>query len=207
MAKSSRVLLVEEQPATRAGLILAIRGALPDAAIVPASSGPEGRTLLADQAFDLALFDFSISGGGGLAGLLDLLEVAGDTPVLVVCARCNTLVVSIVRGLDIAGVVGKADPLDTISAAIRQVMGGASIFPETAPPERGAAAAPISFSRAQLRVLTALGTGQLNKQIAGDLGVTEATIKAHLSAIFRKLGVTNRTQALLRARSLFPESA
>jgi DNA-binding NarL/FixJ family response regulator len=63
-----------------------------------------------------------------------------------------------------------------------------------------------SLSGAQRRVLLALAGGDLNKQIAADLGVSEATIKAHLSAIFRKLGVTNRTQAILMMRPLLQPS-
>jgi len=59
-----------------------------------------------------------------------------------------------------------------------------------------------SLSGAQRRVLLALASGDLNKQIAADLGVSEATIKANLSAVFRKLGVTNRTQAILMMRPL-----
>ncbi|PAX06763.1 helix-turn-helix domain-containing protein [Sphingomonas lenta] len=59
-----------------------------------------------------------------------------------------------------------------------------------------------SLSAAQRRVLFALADGRLNKQIAGELDITEATVKAHLSAIFRKLGVLNRTQAILAVRDM-----
>jgi len=133
-----------------------------------------------------------------------LLKVTSGSPVLVVCARCEALTISILRSLKVAGVVAKADPLDVITSAVRRILAGEAVFPES---DQVPGAAPVEFSQAQLRVLAALGTGQLNKQIAGNLGVTEATIKAHLSAIFRKLGVTNRTQAMLRARTLFAHAA
>jgi len=202
--QSVQILVIEEQPATCQGLIAAIRQALPATAIATAHSGGQARALIADQSFDLILFDFSLPCEGGLAGLMALLKVTSGSPVLVVCARCEALTISILRSLKVAGVVAKADPLDVITSAVRRTLAGEAVFPES---DQVPGAAPVEFSQAQLRVLAALGTGQLNKQIAGNLGVTEATIKAHLSAIFRKLGVTNRTQAMLRARTLFAHAA
>ena len=83
---------------------------------------------------------------------------------------------------------------------------GATVFPdpEIAPRQRGQAirCSLQKLSQAQFRVLLALSDGRSNKQIAGDLGVTEATIKAHLSATFRKLGVQNRAQALIAMQPL-----
>lgn len=196
--------MIEEQPATSEGLALAIRQAEPAAAVAVANGGTAARSLLDQDGFGLILFDFGLPDGGGLSGLMHLMTLARGVPVLVVCARYDRLLVSILRSLDVAGVIAKSDPLDTVRSAIVRTLSGQRVFPEEVG-DTGAAA--IGFSQAQLRVLAALGTGQLNKQIAGDLGLTEATIKAHLSAIFRKLGVTNRTQAMLRARSLFSDPA
>lgn len=204
MSQGVDVLLIEEQPATSEGLALAIRQAVPAAAIAVANGGPDARTLLDQDGFGLILFDFGLPDGGGLGGLMHVLALARGVPVLVVCARYDALLVSILKSLNVAGVIAKSDPLDAVRAAIVQALSGQRVFPDDFVP---AGAASDSFSQAQLRVLAALGTGQLNKQIAGDLGLTEATIKAHLSAIFRKLGVTNRTQAMLRARSLFSDPA
>ena len=104
-----------------------------------------------------------------------------------------------------AGFLSKRQPLETIIAAIEMILNGGRVFP----PSPGANAQVDqlrkkmdSLSGAQRRVLLALAGGDLNKQIAADLGVSEATVKAHLSAIFRKLGVTNRTQAILMMRPM-----
>nr|WP_281422894.1 LuxR C-terminal-related transcriptional regulator [Sphingomonas yunnanensis] len=90
-------------------------------------------------------------------------------------------------------------PLDTIAAQLRAIDGGQSIFP---PADAALATSDLkarldTLSPAQLTVLMALADGRSNKEIARELDVTEATIKAHLTAAFRKLGVSNRTQALL----------
>lgn len=197
--------MIEEQPATSEGLALAIRQAEPAAAVAVANGGTAARSLLDQDGYGLILFDFGLPDGGGLSGLMNLMAMARGVPVLVVCARYDRLLVSILRSLDVAGVIAKSDPLDTVRSAIVRTLSGQRVFPDEVGGGGGAAA--VSFSQAQLRVLAALGTGQLNKQIAGDLGLTEATIKAHLSAIFRKLGVTNRPQAMLRARTLFSDPA
>jgi len=107
------------------------------------------------------------------------------------------------------GFIPKSAASDTIGAAIGRVLDGE----RWAPPE--ALAAPgigrdeyevaqrlRELTPQQFRVLQMLGAGRLNKQIAYDLGVSEATIKAHVTAILRKLGVTNRTQAVLMAGRL-----
>ncbi len=108
--------------------------------------------------------------------------------------------------LGAAGYLSKGLPLDETLLALRTVLAGGTAFP--APTAAGNGTNDVMHRRigvlsgAQLRVLIALAGGRLNKQIAGELGVTEATIKAHLTAIFRKLGVNNRTQAILAVQPL-----
>jgi len=112
--------------------------------------------------------------------------------------------------LGAAGYISKGLPLDETLLALRTVLAGGTAFP--APTAAGNGTNDVMHRRigvlsgAQLRVLIALAGGRLNKQIAGDLGVTEATIKAHLTAIFRKLGVNNRTQAILAVQPLLGEA-
>ena len=110
--------------------------------------------------------------------------------------------------LGAAGFIPKSSSLDEIVEAVTCLIAGMSWAPdvEDAPEENNAAERLASLTAAQQRVLVGLQKGLLNKQIAYDSGISEATVKAHMTAIFRKLGVHSRTQAVLAAkRWLMPE--
>ena len=107
--------------------------------------------------------------------------------------------------LGAAGFIPKSAALPIMVEAIAAILSGDGWAPDVgAPgPEEGDLEARIaSLTPSQLRILEGLRAGRLNKQIAFDLGVTEATIKAHLTSVFRKLGVHNRTQAVILAQSI-----
>ena len=107
--------------------------------------------------------------------------------------------------LGAAGFIPKSAALPTMVEAIRVILEGDSWAPEVeaaGEEEADLQARIASLTPSQLRILEGLKVGRLNKQIAFDLGVTEATIKAHLTSVFRKLGVQNRTQAVILAQSL-----
>lgn len=130
-------------------------------------------------------------------------------PILIITASDDLRLAGIARDLGAAGFVSKCTPLDTIADVIGRTVQGERTFPDVpAPP--GAASLKHrleTLSDAQRRVVFALADGRANKQIAHDLSVTEATVKAHLTAIFRQLGVTNRTQALLALQPLLSGAA
>ena len=130
-------------------------------------------------------------------------------PIVIISARQQPELIAAARALGAAGYLSKAQPLDALLGSLKRVLAGEVVFPAGAKgAEAGAARDRIAvLSGAQLRVLLALADGRLNKQIAGDLGVTEATVKAHMTAIFRKLGVNNRTQAILAMQPLLGEPA
>ena len=130
-------------------------------------------------------------------------------PVVMVSAREEPAVVR--RALDhgAMGFIPKSSDAATLAGALRQVLDGERWAPEAAldaapiPDEERAIAARVrELTPQQFRVLQTLGAGLLNKQIGYELGVSEATIKAHMSAVLRKLGATNRTQAILLAGKL-----
>ncbi|WP_225910284.1 response regulator transcription factor [Brevundimonas pondensis] len=107
--------------------------------------------------------------------------------------------------LGAAGFIPKSAALPVMVEAITAILSGEAWAPDVgAPgPEEGDLESRIaSLTPSQLRILEGLRAGRLNKQIAFDLGVTEATIKAHLTSVFRKLGVHNRTQAVILAQSI-----
>jgi len=126
-----------------------------------------------------------------------------DVPILVVSSAEGAAAAEEVRAFGAIGFLSKDSDLSAIEAAIAGALGGRA-------PRPAAAQTPLDTIRSevaqltpmQIKVLLAVLDGQLNKQIAHSLGISEATVKAHMTAIMRKLDVSNRTQAALVARSL-----
>ena len=176
-----------------------VRTVLPGAEVT-AARPEEGTTLLRQHRYDVVIHDFAAAGRDRLGTFMALMEEAALTPVLVIADRSDPVVIGAVLALHAAGLVNRAELPTALSGALERIYGGDHGFEAT-----DVALVPVEhrLTWGQLRVLLALGEGRLNKQIADDLGVSEATIKAHLSAIFRKLGVLNRTQALIAAGALF----
>ncbi|MBS0589642.1 MAG: response regulator transcription factor [Proteobacteria bacterium] len=206
------VLIADDHPLFRAALNQSVHAALPEAEIAEASDLPSTMARLADAPdTDMILLDLHMPGSLGVSGLA---RVRGQFPavaVLVVSAHDDARIVRRVLDHGAAGFVSKGAPSTEIAAAVRCVLDG----DEWIPPHLAAqvAALPIDthertlarhlaqLTEQQHRVLALVAIGLLNKQIADRLGIQERTVKAHLSAIFERLGVRNRTQAsgLLRA--------
>lgn len=201
MELGGHVLIADDHPLTREGLALAVKAAMPGVVIDHAGSIAAAAAHAAARGrYRLVLLDFVLPDAHGFSGFLQLQHLLGATPIAMVSARQEAMIVEAARALGAAGFLYKSRPLDELATTLRQIDAGHPSFPETASSNVAAGNARDrigSLSGAQLKVLLALADGRLNKQIANDLGVTEATVKAHLTAIFRKLGVTNRTQALL----------
>lgn len=210
--QGGRVLIADDHPLTREGLALAARAALNGASVDTAGSIDEALVALRERSpYRLILLDFVLPDAHGFSGLMQLQHVAGTTPIAMISAREEPALVEAARALGAAGFLYKTRPLDTLVAALREIAAGGTAFPAIAAATH-AGSAPLreriaSLSGAQLRVLIALADGRLNKQIAGDLDVSEATVKAHLTVIFRKLGVGNRAQALLAVQPLLGDLA
>ncbi len=208
--RGGHVLIADDHPLTREGLSLAVRSALPGIAVDTAGTIAESETALAARkVYRLILLDFMLPDARGYSGLLRLQYLAGGTPIAVVSAREDMQLVEAAKALGAAGFLFKSRPLDEIATAVRRIEGGESMFPpqvRSSDVISGARSRISDLSGAQLKVLLALADGRLNKQIASDLAITEATVKAHLTAVFRKLGVTNRTQALLAMQPLLGDA-
>jgi DNA-binding NarL/FixJ family response regulator len=205
-------LLADDHPLIREGLALAARVAMPELTIDSVGSIAEAEAAIArHRGYRLALLDLMLPDARGFSGFLRLQHALGDVPIVIVSAKQQPELIEAARALGAAGYLSKALPLDETLASLRSILAGKTVFPPVnmrVQTDVGDARARIAdLSGAQLRVLMALADGRLNKQIAGDLGVTEATIKAHLTAIFRKLGVNNRTQAILAIQPLLAEQA
>ena len=198
---SARVLIADDHPLTREGLGLAARSAGPGLVIDYAGSVAEAEALASrHKGYRLAILDLVLPDAHGFAGFLRVQHALGRIPIVLISALYSPELVETARALGAAGYLSKTQPLDALVPELRAALGGATLFsslPAAAPSVERARAGLARLSGAQLRTLLATADGRSNKQIAGELGVTEATVKAHLSASFRKLGVRNRAQAML----------
>ncbi len=205
-----RVLIADDHPLMVGGLRQAVLAAAPDAEIAVAHDFDSMVAALdASPDTDLVLLDLTMPGARGFSGLLFLRSERPSTPVIVVSGNEERAVIRHCMEFGAAGFIPKTNSLDTMRAAIAQVLDGG----RWTPPDFDLNAAPNGESSAmarrlasltpqQIRVLMMLSQGLLNKQIAYELGVSEATVKAHVSAIFQKLGVESRTQAVILATKI-----
>lgn len=206
------ILIVDDHPLVSAALTLAAQAARPGVEVRTAVTLAEAEARGRGDPPTLVLLDLMLPDAQGFAGLAALRALWPDTPVAIVSSRDDGAVVERSMGLGAAGFIPKSAPMDRMVAAIRSLLSGGpvpgSAAAATAPRGRDDAADRIAaLSAAQLRVLRAVANGAQNKRIAQDLDLAEATVKSHLAAIFRKLGVANRTQAVLALRAYDLEDA
>ncbi|GJD50666.1 Transcriptional regulatory protein DegU [Methylobacterium crusticola] len=205
MGSETTIVVADDHPLFRGALRGAVTTLLPGARIVEAS-GLEALTAHLDQEpeVDLVLLDLTMPGVQGFSGLIYLRAQHPALPVVIVSANEDPVVIRRALDFGAAGFIPKSLDIDQIGEAIRQVLAGGTWVPpdielsasedkETADLMRRLA----TLTPQQVRVLMMLSEGLLNKQIAYELGVSEATVKAHVSAILQKLGVESRTQAVI----------
>ncbi|KQP45680.1 LuxR family transcriptional regulator [Brevundimonas sp. Leaf280] len=199
-----RIVVADDHPLFRAALRSAVDKAAPGAEVVECASLAEARAAMVAGSVDLLLLDLKLSDSEGMAGLAAVRAEQPTVPVAVVSASEDAPVVRHALGLGAAGFIPKSSSLPQMVEAIAAILAGDSWAPDVPEADDDLAGRVASLTPSQLRILEGLKAGRLNKQIAFDLGVSEATIKAHLTSVFRKLGVHNRTQAVILAKSLDP---
>ena len=201
MVQAPRVLIVDDHPLFRDALETALECAYPaGAAASHASSLSDALARLQADDVDLVLLDLNLGDSAEFEGLTRLRAARPDCPVVVVSATETPEAFETARMLGAAGYLPKSMSLDDLSAALATTLDGGQWFPECVGkslPANCAAERIASLTPAQRRVLARLSDGRLNKQIAYEMDISVATVKAHMTAIFRKLGANNRTQALL----------
>jgi DNA-binding NarL/FixJ family response regulator len=202
-----RILIVDDHPLFREALKGALAGGLPGAVIEAAGSFDAAAALLEKGAErDLVLLDLKMPGVQGLSGLVYLRAQYPGVPVVIVSASEDQDIMRRALDLGVAGFIPKSSTIETIVSAVAAVIRGEVWMPPGYAPSGagdadadGIARRLATLSAQQIRVLMMLRAGLLNKQIAYELGVSEATIKSHVSAILLKLKVSSRTQAVIAA--------
>lgn len=200
-----RIIIVDDHPLFRAALRQTLGGREGSASIGEAGDlAGLSAALETDRDCDLVLLDLNMPGVRGFSGLLLLRAQYPDIPVMIISAVEDSVVIRRAFELGAAGYLSKAAGPSKIRAAIDTVLAGEIFVPEgsdiaeqdnqSALMERLASLTPQ-----QVRVLMMLSDGLMNKQIAYQLSISEATVKAHVSAILQKLGVDSRTQAVIAA--------
>lgn len=211
MGDRARIIVADDHPLFREALQQALTPMLEGVRFTEAESFESLQDAVAeDEDADLVLLDLEMPGAHGFSVLAWLRAHHPALPVLVVSATSDPGVMRRAVDFGASGFIPKSSRVETISEAIAAVLDGEIWLPEAAlglddpsPSEDGELARRVaSLTPQQFRVLELLAAGRQNKQIAADLQVSEATVKAHVTAVFRKLGVRSRTQAAVAARRL-----
>ena len=198
---AQRIIIADDHPLFRTALSHAVAKVWPDAEIVEASSAGEARCEV-EQGAEALLLDLHMEDSNGLSALMDFRQDHPALPVIIVSASEEPRVYAAANQLGAAAFIPKSASLDEMREALFCVREGDSCFPDSEDETDDDLARIASLTPAQRRILGQLNEGLLNKQIAYELDISEATVKAHITAIFRKLGVVNRTQAVLLAGKL-----
>ncbi len=206
MTDRLRVLVADDHEAVREGLRWMLRADDAVEVVGEAGDGEELLHLLDTVECDAVLLDLSMPGMGGL-DVLAALNAAGRTlPIVVLTMHDDASHVDRALALGASGYILKSAPRDEIIRALRAATsGGAYVQPSLAKPllarhilagSGGADDSPVQLTPRQLQLLRALAAGRANKELAHDLGISEATVKGHLKELYAKLGVTSRAGAV-----------
>jgi DNA-binding NarL/FixJ family response regulator len=209
-AVSHRLIIADDHPLFRGALREAVGGLFQGVEIAEAGSFDEvAHELDRGADVDLVLLDLAMPGVRGFSGLMYLRAQYPAVPVVVVSANEDPAVIRRCMDFGASGFIPKTAGIDSMRAAVGQVLAGGVWTPPDIDLGRAADAAATelvarlaTLTPQQVRVLMMLSEGLLNKQIAYELGVSEATVKAHVSAILQKLGVDSRTQAVIAAAKI-----
>ncbi|MCQ4310452.1 response regulator transcription factor [Pseudomonas stutzeri] len=208
-----KILIADDHPLFREAIHNVIQDGFPDSEILETADLDSALAMtLENDDLDLVLLDLNMPGMHGLNGLINLRNEAPTIPVVIVSAEQDKQIVLQAITYGACGFITKSSPRTQMTEAIEQILNGNVYLPsdiirsqnannrrsqhheQSIPPELLQA-----LTRKQLLVLERMTKGESNKQIAYNLDIAETTVKAHVSAILRKLNVHNRVQAILSA--------
>lgn len=212
MPTAATLIVADDHPLFRAALREAVTRLLPQARIIEAGSLKMlEEAVQANPSADLILLDLRMPGAQGFSALVHLRARYPSIPVAVISAAESASIVRRSLEFGASGFIPKSTGIDRIGTMLRDLLDGKLALPEDyvepsserGEPDREMARKVSRLTPQQLRVLFLLAEGHSNKTIAQDLRVSEATIKAHVTVILRKLDLERRTQAALLAQRLF----
>jgi DNA-binding NarL/FixJ family response regulator len=209
----TKILIVDDHPMFREALRGAVKLALANADVFEAGSIDAAcEVIRAEPGIEIVLLDLSMPGTSSFDGLMLLRSSFPRIPIMVVSGLDDPRIVQGAIRLGAAGFVPKSVDKPTLAQALSEVLSGAVFVPDELAQGLSASSTPgktsdianrlAELTPAQLRVLQLIRHGRLNKQIAHELGVSETTVKAHVSEILRKLNVVSRTQAVIETAQL-----
>lgn len=207
---TQKIILADDHPLFRGALSAAVNQAAPGRTLLETNTLEETLKALEAGPVELICLDLHMSDSSGFIGLAELRRAHPSAPVVVISASQAPGVAARALEFGASGFIPKTAAMSELTEALKAVLEGDVWAPDESsdPQAREAAEAAAKIAQltpAQMRVLQGLAAGLLNKQIAYDMGISEATVKAHVTAIFRKLDVINRTQAVLVAQALIVE--
>jgi len=202
LAESVKVLVIDDHPLFRDALELAlIKSKVAPENIQTFSNITDAIAAMRQASYSLVLLDLNLADSKDFEGLSKIRAINNTIPVIIVSATESKEAFTTAAALGASGYIPKSSALDDINSSIEKVLSGKQAFPDNMSDSEtanlNAAQKLRSLTPAQTRVMSCLSDGLLNKQIAFEMSISEATVKAHMTAIFRKLGANNRTQALL----------
>lgn len=205
-------LICDDHPMIREALSSSIRMNWPNADISEAADFTEAWELAERLRPDLILCDLVTPGAAAIDGVARMLEAAPDSPLLVITATDDDATMLALFELGISGFLSKKSPGKLIEAAINLVLSGGKYVPgrvlelarqrpyiASRPVAPAAEGDPDSLTERQVMVLSHIALGQTDKEIARNLAISPATVKAHLIAVFSALGASSRAEAVAKA--------
>ncbi len=207
----TKFIIADDHPLFREALVGRLKKSFHQAVIIESGNFEETLEALGNHSdTDILLLDLNMPGSYELYGLASLRQQFPSLPIAIVSATEELEVVSKAMGYGAAAFIPKSATSEQLTTAINAVLEGDQWLPDSFrnrlrrldAEELELANRVASLTPQQYKVLCHVAEGWLNKQIAYELGITEATVKAHMTNIFRRLNVTNRTQAVILASRL-----
>lgn len=208
--REQTIIIADDHPLFRAALSQVISTDLPDAVVLEADDVDALQQQVAQHPeTSLVLLDLHMPGAQGFSSLIHLRACYPAMPVMMISADAAPEVLTRALRHGATGFLPKSSSMEDISQAIHAALNGICWMPAEFKPvdidtenEQAVAGIMATLTPQQFRVATLISQGLLNKQIAYEMSVTEATVKAHATEIYRKLGVSSRTQAVLALQQL-----
>ncbi len=209
----SSALIVDDHPLFCEALSMTLKSALSVEKVITVGRLERAVALIREgERPDVVLLDLNLPNVNGMEGLIRLKTVTSDVPVIIVSSLSDNRIIASAIRAGAAGFVPKHSQSDVFLRAFSEIWSGKVFVPEGYVPVAEDVADPMSIkddairrlsllTPQQARILEFICAGKLNKQIAYDLSIAETTVKAHITAILRKLGVQSRTQAVLMAQN------